>query len=314
MKNTRSLLIEAALSLLILSAIVTAFMSTPQAAHAQIISKNCAHTSQNYPYSQIWPSVGPELLKQTNQELTVRTGNTAAAQQIYPQLISTTNCSLATLLQKKYKVLQAYDLEKHILVTALPSPINSALASNVSRGLTWIMSQNSQKLVDSWISSAILSNINNISSNIHNTLSTIHSFSNTDYMNALNIFCNVFQHDTTTYLYGSATPVHIQTMVLDLRNGAGNSVSALALGLEPGTNPQSLSPNSFEKQELEKAQQMIDQTPTTITPCPGSESLTQAKPALDDFVMHKLSTFSISDLDSFFSQAALFNPADQGQQ
>src|SRR4051794_32840639 len=182
MKNIRNLLIEATLSLLILSAIVTAFMSTAQAAHPQIISKNCAHASQNYPYSQIWPFVGPQLLKQTNQELTVRTGNTTATQQIYPQLISTTNCSLATLLQKKYKVLQAYDLEKHILVTALPAPINSALASNVSRGLTWIMSQNNQKLIDSWISSAILSNPNSVHFNSNNTLNSIHSFTNTDYM------------------------------------------------------------------------------------------------------------------------------------
>ena len=295
-RNT--LLIEAAISLLILSAMVAEFISAPLAAQARMASQNCTNVSQNYPYSNIWPSVSPELLKKTSQELITKTGNTIGTQQIYLQLISDSNCSLATLLQKKYKVIQAYDLEKRILATALPASAGNTIP-NVSQGLTWIMSQKNQTLVDSWISLAILTHSSSIPTS---------SLSNTDYLNALNVFCNVFQHDITNYLYGTVTPAYLQTMVSNLRNSAGNSVSALALGLGAGANPHIISPDIFEKEELQKARQVIDNKPSSITPCPGSESLSKAKPALDNFVTHKMTTLSIPDIDSFFSQATLFSP------
>jgi len=283
-----TLLIEAAISLLILSAIVAEFIGAPLAAQARMASQNCTNVSQNYPYSNIWPSVSPELLKKTSQELMAKTGNTIGTQQIYLQLTSDSNCSLATLLQKKYKVTQAYDLEKLILATALPAAAGR-----------WIMSQKNQTLVDNWISLAILTHSSSIPTS---------SFSNTDYLNALNVFCNVFQHDTTNYLYGTVTSAHLQTMVSNLRNSAGNSVSALALGLGASANPHIISPDIFEKEELQKARQVIDNKPSSITPCPGSESRSKAKPALDDFVTHKMTTLSIPDIDSFFSQATLFSP------
>jgi len=97
-------------------------------------------------------------------------------------------------------------------------------------------------------------------------------------------------------------------MVSNLRNRAGNSVGALALGLGAGASPQIISPDIFEKQELQKAKQVIDNKPGSITLCSGSESLSKARPALDDFVTHKMTNLSISDIDSFFSQATLFTP------
>lgn len=310
--NKSSLLLtEAALSLLILSAMVTAFMSTPQTAHAQ--TQSCTNVSQNYAYSNIWPSVGPEFLKEISQELTATTRHTIGTQQIYLQLTSKGICNLATLVQKQYKVInpaQAYQFEKHMLTT-VQSQLMGSVIPGVPQGLTWITSQTNPTLIDNWISSAIITHPNNILENNHTSSTLIPSFRNTDYENALNVFCNTFQHDITTYLYSSATPAHLQTMALDLRSGSGNSVSALALGLGAGTNPQIISPALFEKEELQKAKQLIDDRPSTITPCPGSESLAKAKPALDNFVTHELPILSIADIDSFFSQAALFNPANQ---
>ncbi|SRR6266480_3680114 len=300
--NKRSiLLIEAAISLLVLFAIVAEFISTSLVAQARTtVSQSCTNASQSYPYSHIWPSIGQEFLKETSQELTAKTSNTIGTQQIYFQLISNGNCSLATLVQKKYKVInpgQAYQFEKHILATVQSQLIRSTI-SNVRQGLTWIMSQNDQTLVDKWISLASLS---------HPSPMLTPSFSNTDYQNALNVFCNVFQHDITNYLYSTVTPAYLQTMVSNLRNSAGNSVSALALGLGAGTTSHIISPDIFEKQELQKARQIIAK-PGTITPCPGSESLAKAKPALDHFVTHKMTTLSSPDIDSFFSQATLFTP------
>src|SRR2546429_5536810 len=226
--NKRSiLLIEAAISLLILSTMVAEFISTPQVAQARTtISHSCTNASQNYPYSHIWPSVGQEFLKETSQELMAKTSNTIGTQQIYFQLISNGNCSLATLVQKKYKVInpgQAYQFEKHILTT-VQSQLTRSTIPDVRQGLTWVMSQKDQTLVDKWISLAILSHSNKIPLNNHPSSILTPSFSNTDYQDALNVFCNVFQHDITNYLYSTVTPVHLQTMVSNLRNSAGNSV------------------------------------------------------------------------------------------
>lgn len=304
------LLIEVASSLLVLSAMVTILISTSQAAYAQTIPQNCTNMSQNYLYSNIWPSVGPQLLKEISQELTTITKHTIEAQQIYLVLTPKNNCSLATFVQKNTMGIhpsQAYQFEKHILTT-VQSQMQGKTVPDVHQGLRWLISQN-QTFVDNWISSAILTHPNDIQEN-NATSSTLKTgFRTTDYQNALSVFCNIFQRDITTYLYGSATPVHLQTMLSDLRSGAGNSVSALALGLGAGTtNPQTISPDLFEKNELVKAKQLIDSKPGSITPCPGSQSPAQAKVALDDFFTHEMPKLSISDLDSFFSQATLFTP------
>src|SRR6266480_357447 len=183
--NKRSiLLIEAAISLLVLFAIVAEFISTSLVAQARTtVSQSCTNASQSYPYSHIWPSIGQEFLKETSQELTAKTSNTIGTQQIYFQLISNGNCSLATLVQKKYKVInpgQAYQFEKHILATVQSQLIRSTI-SNVRQGLTWIMSQKNQTLVDKWISLAILTNSNKTPVNNHSSSILTPSFSNTDY-------------------------------------------------------------------------------------------------------------------------------------
>lgn len=69
-------------------------------------------------------------------------------------------------------------------------------------------------------------------------------------------------------------------------------------------------PSYSRKRSYRRPSNWIDNMPSTITPCQGSESLAKAKPALEDFVTHDLPILSIADIDSFFSQAALFNPAN----
>src|SRR5260370_24152049 len=97
-----TLLIEAAISLLILSAMVAEFISAPMAALARMASPSCTNTSQHYPYSNIWPSVSPELLKKTSPELTAKTGKTIETPQNYPHINSNSNCNPPALLHKKH--------------------------------------------------------------------------------------------------------------------------------------------------------------------------------------------------------------------
>ncbi len=271
----------------------------------QPISPTCTNISLSYYYSDTWPFVGPKLLQETSQELT----HTIGIPKIYNELQANGHCSLAALSENVYRMAStnnAYQLEKHILAR-VQSQLQGSQIHNVSPGLAWIMSQTNQMLVDDWVSFAMLTNPKPLVPDNNNLPSSSSQFNNKDYQNALDVFCNIFQRDVTSYLYGSVTPAHLHTMVSDLRDSAGDSVSALALGMGAGVIPRTVTPDIFEKKVLQTAQQTIDTNPGAITQCPGTESLSQAKPALDDFVTHKMATLNITDIDSFFSQAVLFD-------
>ena len=65
----------------------------------QAISPTCTSISQNYFYSDTWPFVGPELLKEASQELI----HTTAIQKIYSALVANGHCSLAALTANMYR-------------------------------------------------------------------------------------------------------------------------------------------------------------------------------------------------------------------
>jgi hypothetical protein len=135
----------------------------------QAIPPTCTSISQSYFYSDTWPFVGPELLKETSQELIHTTG----IQKIYSALLTSSHCSLAALTanmdpnstyqadstDRTTNTSSTYQLEKKILAT-VQSRFQNGHIHDVSPGLAWIMAQKNPILVDDWVSFAILTNPN----------------------------------------------------------------------------------------------------------------------------------------------------------
>ncbi len=123
------------------------------------------------------------------------------------------------------------------------------------------------------------------------------------YQKALNVFCHLFQNDVTSYLYGSTTADNLASVVSALRSS--RSISILAQ--DKGAGIAIPFADIFERGELKAAQQAIDTSPDGISQCPGAEPLSQAKPFVDDFVIHKMSSLTVSQIDSILSNAVLFD-------
>ncbi|HEY4033879.1 MAG TPA: hypothetical protein VGL94_07965, partial [Ktedonobacteraceae bacterium] len=136
----------------------------------QAISPTCTSISLNYFYSDTWPFVGPELLKETSQELIHTTG----IQKTYNALLTSGHCSLAALTanmtnpnstyqadstKRTTNISKTYQLEKKILAT-VQSRFQDSQIHDVSPALAWIMAQKNPMLVDDWVSFAILTNPN----------------------------------------------------------------------------------------------------------------------------------------------------------
>jgi len=138
----------------------------------------------------------------------------------------------------------------------------------------------------------------------HISPSSIESYSNQNvYQRSLDVFCHTFQNDVTSYLYGSTTPDNLASMVSALQ--ASRSVSKLAQ--DKGAGISIPFADIFERGELKTAQQAIDGSPDTISQCSGAVLLSQARPFVDDFVIHRMSSLTVSQLDIFFTNAVLFD-------
>lgn len=161
----------------------------------QPVTPTCDAISQSYYYSDIWPFVGPEILKEASQQLI----HTTNIQTTYSALKTDGHCSLAALATKisnmantanpnntsqlasTYQVPNpnsTYQLEKNILAK-VQAHFQGSQIHDVSAGLAWIMAQKNQMLVDDWVSFAVVTNPNalipensNIPNNNNNNYTT----------------------------------------------------------------------------------------------------------------------------------------------